>query len=88
MPKKLIFKLLSHGSIAIDYNKCKKCDTHACVKHCQSSHLTHVLVIKQGLPVLARPDEDTGQGWCTECCACELNCSLYGKKAISIDLPL
>lgn len=83
-PSKLKFKLFSGGALTIDREECLTCSTHACVKHCVSSTLDPVLKIEKGIPVLARTDMRPETGWCVECFACELDCQLYGKDAITI----
>ena len=62
MERALKFEVLSGGSVIIDYNKCKGCKTHACVRHCQSSALSSVLKIENDVPVLADTSKDTKQG--------------------------
>ena len=88
MDKIFELELLSGGRIRIDYSKCGRCLSKACVKFCQSSTLDPVLKIREGIPVLSDDAKKDKRGWCTECLACELNCNLYGQSAIKIELPL
>lgn len=84
MEKKFELDLFSGGKISIDYSKCKTCSSKGCVKYCQSSTLEPVIKIEEGCPVLTDESKKDKKNWCTECLACELNCSLYGQKAITI----
>ena len=86
-PSKLKFKLFSGGTLTINHQACLVCSSHACVKHCVSSTLDPVLKIEGGIPVLARTDMHPESGWCIECFACELDCELYGKDAITVQFP-
>ena len=83
-PSKLNFKLFSGGTLTINREECLSCASHACVRNCVSSTLDPVLKIEKGIPVLARTDVRPENGWCIECLACELDCALYGHKAIQI----
>jgi len=83
----LEFKLFSGGTIAIDRDECADCETQACVRNCISSTMDPVLRIKDGAPELAKTDVKTESGWCVECMACELDCSLYGRGAIKTTFP-
>jgi hypothetical protein len=47
-----------------------------------------ILELKDGVPALKPTLEEVKRGACTEDLACELDCELYGKKAIVITLPL
>lgn len=80
----LSFQLFSGGSIRIDRQACLSCKTQACVRHCVSSTLDPVLKIEKGVPVLSRSDVRPESGWCVECLACELDCGLYGRRAVQI----
>jgi len=86
-PTILKFKLFSGGTISIDRNACMECTTQACVRHCTSSTMDPVLKISDGIPELSQTDVKTESGWCVECLACELDCSLYGRGAIQTTFP-
>ena len=86
-PKKLEFQLFSGGTISIQRDQCLQCETKACVRNCVSSSLEPVLIIQEGLPELSRTDIPTESGWCIECTACELDCSVHGRNAIRITFP-
>lgn len=47
-----------------------------------------VLELKDGVPALKPTLDEVKRGACTEDLGCELDCELYGNKAISITLPL
>ena len=84
----LEFEVRSGGTIRIDLDKCRACETKACVKICNSIGMGQILKLKDGVPALKPTLEEVKRGACTEDLACELDCELYGKKAIVITLPL
>ena len=84
----LEFEVRSGGTIRIDLDKCRACETKACVKICNSTGMGQILELKDGVPALKPTLEEVKRGACTEDLACELDCELYGKKAIVITLPL
>lgn len=84
----LEFEVRSGGTIRIDLDKCRACETKACVKICNSTGMGQILELKDGVPALKPALEEVKRGACTEDLACELDCELYGKKAIVITLPL
>jgi NAD-dependent dihydropyrimidine dehydrogenase PreA subunit len=84
----LEFEVRSGGTIRIDLDRCRACETKACVKICNSTGMGQILELKDGVPALKPTLEEVKRGACTEDLACELDCELYGKKAIVITLPL
>jgi NAD-dependent dihydropyrimidine dehydrogenase PreA subunit len=84
----LEFEVRSGGTISIDLEKCRSCETKACVKICNTPGMGEILELKDGLPALKPTLEEVKRGACTEDLACELDCQLYGNKAIVITLPL
>lgn len=84
----LEFEVRSGGTIRIDLDKCRACETKACVKICNSTGMGQILELKDGVPALKPTLEEVKRGACTEDLACELDCELYGEKAIVITLPL
>ena len=84
----LEFEVRSGGTIRIDLDKCQVCKTKACVKVCNSTGMGQILELKDGVPALKPTLEEVKRGACTEDLACELDCELYGEKAIVITLPL
>ena len=72
--------------ITIDYNKCDGCDTFDCVKACRL-YGRNVLRIEGKRPVLAMSPEEA-KDRCIECLACEINCMLRAKGAITIEAPI
>lgn len=74
------------GKVIIDQDKCKNCDTYACVKAC-SLYGRGILRIQAGEPVLG-VNLDEAKRLCTECLACEQNCKFEGKGALKIMLPI
>ncbi len=85
---KLEFNIFSGGNVSIDLNKCESCSTKACIRNCKSSKTRPVLVLKDGVPDLDFGFDELEKGACTECLACELDCQLYGNKAVIIELTV
>lgn len=83
----LSFSMLSGGRLSVDAAACARCASKACVRRCVSSTLDPVLVIRDGRPVLSRPDGRPESGWCIECLACELDCRLHGEAGLKIEWP-
>ena len=72
------------GKITIDYEKCKKCESYACVKAC-SLFGRSILRIEDGKPVLTSEDANKR---CIEDLSCELYCQAYGNKGLRITLDM
>ena len=72
------------GKVIIDYEKCKECDTYACVK-ADSLFGTGILRIQNGQPTLVSTPEEAARR-CNECLGCELYCQVYGKGGCTIVL--
>lgn len=84
----LTFRVRSGGSVTIDLDRCLSCDTKACVQVCQKQGGPLVLDEAMGVPALGMPLSEVTRGGCVECLGCELDCALYGRQAVVIDLPL
>jgi NAD-dependent dihydropyrimidine dehydrogenase PreA subunit len=84
----LEFEVRSGGTIRIDLEKCKSCETKACVKICNTPGMGQILELKDSVPALKPTLDEVKRGACTEDLACELDCQLYGNKAIVVTLPL
>jgi len=84
----LEFEVRSGGTIRIDLEKCRACETKACVKICNTTGMGAILELKDGVPALKFTLEEVKRGACTEDLGCELDCELYGNKAIVVSLPL
>ena len=84
----LEFAVRSGGTITIDLDRCRSCETKACVKICNTTGMGEILELKDGLPALKPSLDEVKRGACTEDLACELDCQLYGKQAIVVSLPL
>ena len=72
------------GKITIDYEKCKECESYACVKAC-SLFGRSILRIENGKPVLTSEDANKR---CIEDLGCELYCQAYGNKGLRIALDM
>lgn len=87
--KKLLeFKVRSGGTITIDIQRCIECETKACVKVCTIQGGPLVLHVEQQVPSLRWSLAEIERGGCVECLGCELDCEMYGKRALHINLPL
>ena len=78
------FKTVTGGTVGFNYSKCLKCSSKVCILECQGS----ILEEKDGVPVLNISKEEAVSGRCTECLACEVECSVLGNGGGSIKLPL
>ena len=78
--------LFETGKVTIDYEKCKDCESYACVKACSLFGGT-ILRVEGGKPALITSPEETRRG-CIEDLACELYCQAYGKKGLKITLDM
>lgn len=74
------------GKVTIDQEKCRTCDSYACVKAC-SLFGTNLYRIEDGKPVLIADSQETGRR-CIEDLSCELYCQTYGNKGLSIVLDM
>jgi len=85
MPEVLEFAFRT-GRFRLDYGKCDGCQGFWCVKAC-SLYGRNLLRIKDGKPVIFVSPEEAGR-ICIECLACEIECALRGRGAITIELPI
>jgi len=86
--KTLRFKVYSGGAVSIDLARCVECPTKACVGVCRTQGGPLVLDAERGVPAVHLTPAEIERGACVECLGCELDCSLHGLGALSIDLPL
>jgi NAD-dependent dihydropyrimidine dehydrogenase PreA subunit len=86
--KTLEFEVRSGGTVRIDLEKCESCEAKACVKVCNTPGQGQILELRDGVPALKPTLDEVKRGACTEDLGCELDCELYGNKAITIMLPL
>jgi succinyl-CoA synthetase beta subunit len=84
----LTFPVRSGGEISIDLNRCKDCESKACIKVCEIQGGPLVLDKERNVPILRWSLEEIERGGCVECLGCELDCELYGNQAVKITLPL
>lgn len=85
---RLIFKVRSRGTVLIDLGKCKLCKSKACISVCESQGGPLVLDAERGVPAAKWSLDEIERGGCVECLGCELDCELYGRKAVTITLPM
>ena len=72
------------GRVTIDYSRCSKCKSYACVKAC-SLFGRSILRVENGKPVLISEDANNR---CIEDLSCDLYCQAYGNKGLAIWLDM
>jgi hypothetical protein len=72
------------GRVIIDHEKCRDCESFACVKAC-SLFGRSILRIENGKPVLISEDAHKR---CIEDLGCEIYCQAYGNKGLKITLDM
>jgi len=88
MAEVLEFRTMGEAVVHIDLEICDDCATKACIKACNQPFMGEVLKLEGGRPSLAKSPAEIERGGCTDCVACELDCELYGKGALSIQVPM
>lgn len=88
MAERLQFRVRSGGTLTIDLDLCVDCESKVCLKVCSVQGGPLVLDAPRGVPGLRMSHAEIERGGCVECLGCELDCSLYGLNAVTIDLPL
>ena len=78
------FLTVTGGTISFDYNKCKTCKTKVCISYCNAD----ILKEENGCPVLSISKDEAGNGRCTECLACEVECRIHGEGGGKVVLPI
>ncbi|MFC2029946.1 hypothetical protein ACFLWA_04365 [Chloroflexota bacterium] len=86
--EKLRFKVRSGGTLTIDLDRCVECESKVCLTVCEVQGGPLVLDAARGVPGLNMSHAEIERGGCVECLGCELDCSLFGRDAIRIHLPL
>ncbi|MBI2287832.1 MAG: hypothetical protein HYY41_02610 [Chloroflexi bacterium] len=74
------------GIIRIDFEKCKSCESYACVKAC-SLFGASLFRVDNGKPVTISSTEEAGRR-CIEDLTCELYCQAYGNQGLKIELDM
>jgi len=74
-------------TVRIDTAVCAGCETKACVSACET-YSRGILRLRDGLPTVEHltTSEVIRKG--TECLACEYECRVRGKGALSIEVPI
>ena len=74
-------------TVRIDTAACGACETKACVAACET-YSRGILSLHDGLPSVDHhaPSEVVRKG--TECLACEYECRVRGRGALSIEVPI
>jgi formate hydrogenlyase subunit 6/NADH:ubiquinone oxidoreductase subunit I len=84
----LQFKVRSGGTVTIELERCVGCESRACLAVCDIQGGPLVLDKAKGVPGLRMAPPEIERGGCVECLGCELDCSLFGRSAVTILLPL
>lgn len=74
------------GKVTIDYEKCRDCESYACVEAC-GKFGGNLFKIEDGRPVLIQSGEESGRR-CIEDLACELYCQDNGNKGLTLVLDM
>ena len=74
------------GKVIIDYEKCRGCESYACVDAC-ARFGGSLFEVKDGKPVLIQTPEEA-QRRCIEDLTCELYCQSHGNKGLEIVLDM
>ena len=74
------------GKVTIDYEKCRGCESYACVDAC-ARFGGNLFKVQDGKPVLIQNPEEA-QRRCIEDLACELYCQSRGNKGLRIILDM
>jgi hypothetical protein len=74
-------------SISIDTARCSECSTKACIAACQT-YARGMLELRTGVPSVEHLDCEGIKHGGTECLACEYECLMRGRQAITIDVPI
>ena len=85
---RLEFKVRSGGWIRFDLEKCRSCDAKVCLDVCAVQGGPLILDEERGVPGLRWSLAEIERGGCVECLGCELDCTLRGRQAVTIVLPL
>ena len=81
--EKLQVETAGKGLLTIELEKCDGCLTKACIGSCPAG----LFRLEGGRPALAVPRERFTRA-CTDCLACEFECSLRGAGALRIVYPM
>jgi|GEM_PF-197483 len=74
------------GKVTIDLEKCRGCETHACVDAC-ARFGGSLFKVEDSVPALIPTAEEAGRR-CIEDLACELYCQDNGNKGLRITLDM
>jgi hypothetical protein len=84
----LQFRVRSGGTISVALEQCAECTTRACVVVCESQGGPLVWNVERKGPGLRWSEAEVERGGCVECLGCELDCTLTGRQAVTIHLPI
>ena len=76
---------VSGGTVTYDHAVCATCESKICVEQCVPQILT---LNEEGCPVLRIPPEEAKKGRCTECLACDVDCTFQGAGGGTVELPI
>ena len=74
------------GKVVIDYEKCRDCESYACVNAC-ARFGGDLLKVEDGKPALIPTIEETPRR-CIEDLTCEIYCQADGNKGLKIVLDM
>jgi hypothetical protein len=85
---KLEFSVRSGGTISIALELCEECQSKSCLEVCAVQGGPLVLDKVRDVPALRWALPEIERGGCVECLGCELDCELYGSRAVTVELPM
>jgi len=74
------------GRISINYDKCRSCESYACVSAC-AKYGANLFRIEDGKPVLQIAVEDAPRR-CIEDLSCQIYCHSNGNKGLEMTLDM
>ncbi len=78
------FETVTGGTVTLDHDRCRVCESKACVTHCAPQ----ILTLENEVPVLNISREAARKGGCTECLACQIECYFEGNQGGYVFLPI
>jgi succinyl-CoA synthetase beta subunit len=84
-PRLYQFETVTGGTVTYDHSLCASCESKVCVQECVPKILS---LNEDRLPVLNITREEAKKGRCSECLACEVDCTFKGAGGGRIVLPI
>lgn len=82
--KPYVFQTITAGTVTLNHDACRDCQTKICIDTC----IPQILTLVDQVPVLNISHEEAREGGCIECLACEIECYFEGNRGGAILLPI